>query len=79
MLKNKIVAKKIRNIIVLLMCVIIALGAYSNIRKSKAEKVVPILVEVADKDGVLSMQTLEVEAKETINDLYSLELSLIHI
>ena len=74
MLKNKIVAKKIRNIVILFMTIIIMLGAYSNIRRSKAENVIPISMEVADKTGALSVQTLDVEAKESTDGIYILDL-----
>ena len=74
MLKNKIVAKKIRNIVILLMTLIIMIGAYSNIRRSKAENVIPISMEVVDKDGVLSAHTLDIEARETTDGNYLLEL-----
>ena len=65
MLKNKIIVKKIRNIFILLMAIIIMLGAYQNIRNSKAENVIQIEMEVSDKNNILSAQTITVDATET--------------
>ena len=65
MLRNKIIVKKIRNIFILLMAIIIMIGAYHNIRNSKAENVIQIELEVADKSGILSAQNITVDATET--------------
>ena len=40
MLKNKIIVRKIRNIVILFMAIIIMFGAYKNIRDSRAEDVI---------------------------------------
>ena len=70
MLKNKIIVKKIRNIFILLMAIIIMFGAYHNIRNSRAENVIQIELEVADKSEVLSAQTLTIDATETSDGKY---------
>ena len=74
MLKNKIIVKKIRNIFILLMAIIIMLGAYRNIRNSKAENVIQIEMEVSDKSNILSAQTITVDATETSDGNYLLTL-----
>ena len=74
MLKNKIIVKKIRNIFILLMAIIIMLGAYQNIRNSKAENVIQIEMEVSDKSNILSAQTITVDATETSDGDYLLTL-----
>ena len=74
MLRNKIVVKKIRNIFILIMTIIIMLGAYQNIRRSRAEKVIEISMEVIDKDGNIENQTITSEATETSDGIYLLEL-----
>ena len=70
MLKNKIIAKKIRNIFILFMAIIIMLGAYHNIRRSRAENVIEVSVEVADKSNNLGKQKVTVDATETSNGVY---------
>ena len=70
MLKNKIIVKKIRNIFILLMAIIIMLGTYRNIRNSKAENVIQVELEVADKSNILSAQTIMVDATETSDGNY---------
>ena len=42
MLKNKIIVRKIRNIVILLMAMIVMVGAYRNIGRSRAEDVIEI-------------------------------------
>ena len=74
MLKNKIIAKKIRNIFILFMAIIIMLGAYHNIRRSRAENVIEVSVEVADKSNNLRAQTVTVDATETSNGIYMIDL-----
>ena len=74
MLKNKIIVKRIRNIFILLMVMIVMLGAYRNIRRSRAENVIEISMEVADKTNNLAVQTLTLSATETSNGIYLLEL-----
>lgn len=74
MLRNKIIVKKIRNIFILLMAIIIMLGVYTNIRNSRAENVIQIEVEVADKNNNLETETITVDATETKDGNYLVEL-----
>ena len=74
MLKNKIIVKKIRNIFILLMAIIIMIGVYRNIRNSRAENVIQIEMEVADKNKLLENQTITVDATETKEGNFLVEL-----
>lgn len=74
MLRNKLIAKKIRNIFILIMTIAIMLGAYNNVRRSRAEKVIEIALEIADKNNQLEKETVIVEATETSDGIYLLEL-----
>lgn len=74
MLKNKIIAKKIKNIFILFMAIIIMVGAYHNIRRSRAENVIEVSVEVADKSNNLEKQKVTVDATETSNGVYMIDL-----
>ena len=74
MLRNKLIAKKIRNIFILIMTIAIMLGAYNNVRRSRAEKVIEISLEIADKSNQLEKETVIVEATETSDGIYLLEL-----
>ena len=67
MLKNKIIVKKIRNILILFMSILIMIGAYHNVRRSRAENVIEISMEVADKNNSLEKQTVTIDATETKN------------
>ena len=74
MLKNKLIAKRIRNIFILIMTIAIMMGAYHNVRRSRAEKVIEISLEVADKNNQIEKETVTVEATETKDGVYQLEL-----
>ena len=74
MLKNKIIVKKIRNILILFMSILIMIGAYHNVRRSRAENVIEISMEVADKNNSLEKQTVTIDATETKNGVYLAEL-----
>lgn len=74
MLKNKLIIKKIRNICILLMAIIIMVGVYTNVRRSRAENVIQIELEVSDKSEALGMQTILVDATETQDGNYLLDL-----
>ena len=74
MLRNRLIIKKIRNICILLMAIIIMIGVYTNIRRSRAENVIPIALEVSDKSETLEMQTIMVDATETQDGNYLLDL-----
>ena len=70
MLKNKIVLKKISNIFIVLMVIVIMLGAYHYIRNSKAESVIPIELELVDKSKALPSSVIMSEATETSDGIY---------
>lgn len=74
MLKNKFKIRKIKNIFILIMIVAIMLGMYNNVRRSRAENVIEISLEVADKNNQLEKETITVEATETSDGVYLLEL-----
>ena len=74
MLKNKLKIKKIRNICILIMAIAILIGMYTYVRKSRAENVIQIALEVTDKSETLEMQTMTVDATETQDGNYILEL-----
>lgn len=74
MLKNKIIVKKIRNIFILLMAIIIMIGVYRNIRNSRAENVIQIEMEAADKDNIIQTQNVTVDATETKDGNYLIQL-----
>lgn len=74
MLKNKIVVRKIRNIVILLMAIIIMFGAYKNIDKSKAEEVIEISAIAIDNYGCLENEEFILEAKEISDGLYEIEI-----
>ena len=76
MLKNKLIIKKIRNICILLMAIIIMIGVYTNVRRSRAENVIQIELEVSDKSEALGMQTILVDATETQDGNYLLDLPI---
>ena len=50
------------------------IGVYTNIRRSRAENVIPIALEVSDKSETLEMQTIMVDATETQDGNYLLDL-----
>ncbi len=74
MLKNKLIMKKIRNIVILLMVIVIMIGAYANIRRSKAENVIELTMSVVDKSGELGEQEIRVGATERKDGTYLLDL-----
>ena len=74
MLKNKIIIKKIRNIFIFLMAILIMVGIYKNVRDSRAENVIQVEVEVADKSELIEKQTITVDATETKDGDYFLDL-----
>jgi len=74
MLKNKIIVRKIRNIVILLMAIIIMFGAYKNIDRSRAENVIEIGAIALDNYGYLADEHFVLEAKQTEDDLYEIEL-----
>lgn len=74
MLKNKIIIKKIRNIFILLMAIIIMVGVYTNIRNSRAENVIQIEVEISDKSNKIDTQKITIDATETKDGNYLIKL-----
>jgi len=74
MLKNKIVVRKIRNIVILLMAIIVMIGTYRNIGRSRAENVIEIDVMAIDSFGYLENEEFTMEAKQVKGDLYEIEL-----
>ena len=74
MLKNKIIFKRIRNICILVMAVAILVGAYTYVRRSRAENVIQVELEVSDKSEILETQKMIVEATETEDGNYLLDL-----
>ena len=74
MLKNKIIFKRIRNICILVMAVAILVGAYTYVRRSRAENIIQIELEVSDKSEILEKQKIIVDATETEDGNYLLEL-----
>jgi len=74
MLKNKIIVRKIRNIVILIMAMAIMVGAYKFIDRSRAEKVVKIGAIALDDYGYLEDEEITLEAKQLEDDLYEVEL-----
>ena len=74
MLKNKIIVRKIRNIVILLMALIIMIGAYKNIGDSRAEDVIEIGAIALDNYGYLSDEKFILEARQIEKDLFEIEL-----
>lgn len=74
MLKNKIIGKKIRNIIILLMSIIIMIGTYKFINKSKAEKIIEIKAIAIDNSEILDNEEFILNAKQLEDENYEIEL-----
>ena len=74
MLKNKIIFKRIRNICILVMAVAILVGAYTYVRRSRAENIIQIELEVSDKSETLEAQKIIVDATENQDGNYILDL-----
>ena len=64
MLKNKIIVRKIRNIVILLMVLLITIGAYKNIDNSRAEDVIELTTIAIDNYGYLENEEFNLEAKK---------------
>ena len=74
MLKNKRVGKKIRNIIILLMIIAIMIGAYQNIDRSRAEKVVEVSATALDNYGYLENEEFKLEANQIEDNSYEIQI-----
>ena len=74
MLKNKLFIKKIRNICIFIMAIAILIGTYTYVRRSRAENVIQIEMEVSDKSETLETQKILIDATETQDRNFLLEL-----
>ena len=74
MLKNKLIVKKIRNIIIFIMAIVILIGTYTYVRRSRAENVIQVELEISDKSETLEPQKITVDATETQDGNYLLDL-----
>ena len=74
MLKNKLFIKKIRNICIFIMAIVILIGTYTYVRRSRAENVIQIEMEVSDKSETLETQKILIDATETQDGNFLLEL-----
>ncbi len=74
MLRNRIFIKRIRNICILVMAIIIAIGIYTNVRRSRAENVIQVALQVSDKSETLAMQEVMANATETEDGNFVLNL-----
>lgn len=74
MLKNRIIGRKIRNIVILFMAIVVMIGTYKYIDKSKAEKVIEIGAIVLDNYGYLENEEFILEAKKLEEETYEVEL-----
>lgn len=74
MLENKLILKKTKNIIVLLMTVVILIGIYEFIDKSKAEKIIEINAIAQDSSGILLDEEFLLQAKQLEDGIYEIEL-----
>ena len=75
MLKNKLIIKKIRNICIFLMAIIIMIGIYTNVRRSKSRKnVIQIELEISDKSETLETQKIIAEATQAMDGNFLLDL-----
>ena len=75
MLKNKIILKKIRNILILGMISIVVLGVYNNIRNSKAEEnddTLKFVAELNDINEILDTEEITIDAIDNGDDTYTL-------
>lgn len=73
MLKNRIIGKKIRNIVILLMTIIVMIGAYRYIDRSQAENVIEIGAIALEESGQLE-EEIKLEAKQLEDGSYEIQL-----
>ena len=64
MLRNRIFMKRIRNLVIFIMAIVILIGTYSYVRRSRAENVIQIELEAADRSEALALQTEIANATE---------------
>ena len=74
MLKNKLIVKKIRNIVIFIMAIAILIGTYTYVRRSRAENIIQVELEISDKSETLELQKITVDATETQDGNYLLDL-----
>ena len=74
MLKNKLIVKKIRNILIFIMAIAILIGTYTYVRRSRAENIIQVELEISDKSETLEPQKITVDATETQDGNYLLDL-----
>ena len=74
MLKNKIIGKKIRNIVILIMAIVIIIGIYRYIDSSRAESIIELKAIASDSYGYLTNEEITLEAKQVEGNLYEIEL-----
>ena len=76
MRNSKIVIKRIRNIVILGMMLMIVIGTYINIRNSRAEDVTEeVLLKLTDIEGRIKEQEVNINATENEDGTYSVELT----
>ena len=74
MLKNKFIMKKIRNILILFMAVIITIGTYKNIRDSKAENIIELFAEIQDVNAKIEPKKIKIKAVQNKDETFNIEL-----
>ena len=72
--RNRMIVRKLRNIVILLMAIIVMIGAYKNIKDSRAEDVIEIDAIAIDNYGYLSNELFNLEATQIGDELYEIEL-----
>ncbi|MBQ2835654.1 MAG: GBS Bsp-like repeat-containing protein, partial [Clostridia bacterium] len=72
--RNGMIVKKIRNIVILLMAIIVMIGAYKNIGDSRAEDVIEIEAIAIDNYGYLENEIFKLEAIQIDDETYEIQL-----
>jgi len=68
------IRRRIKNIILFLVLLVITLGAYYNIQNSKADTTIKMSATALDNYGYLGQEEFELDAKVVEDDLYEIEL-----
>ena len=74
MRRNKINVKMIKNLIILIMAIILIIGIYYNIKKSKAEEIVTITAKIVDEDEKVKKQEIQLTVNKNQEQIYTTEL-----
>ena len=74
MRKNEMIFKKIRNIVILIMVMVVAIGAYNNIKNSRAEEKTEVSLLLQDKENIVSTVKLDIEAVKNKNGTYTVNI-----